>query len=341
MEAMIPVWVKQAIVLLSFLAFPGAVLAGYLGVRSKVWRLPAVLFLIGCLVFIYARFVEPQRLVTSVHEVELCGDGLPGNVRVAVASDFHIGIFPNAMPLQRIVKTVQQGQADLLLIPGDFTYHLDPEQFDEKFGALAELDIPVVAVMGNHDEGIPGPNLVRPLRASLERLGVRVLNPGAEVVQIRGKFLRIVGTRDYWAVQRDGEPVVGEAGPLDMATILLQHNPDMILEDGAGEFDLMVAGHTHGGQVLLPWITCHLTFACRTLRYGYADTPAGQLFVTSGTGMVSLPLRFGVPPKVDFLDLAISRCRADYIPDRIGPNLKKPGSGGKPKKPTSGLRRRS
>jgi predicted MPP superfamily phosphohydrolase len=63
--------------------------------------------------------------------------------------------------------------------------------------------------------------------------------------------------------------------------------------------------------VLLPGLTCALTFACDTLRYGQAETPSGRLFVTSGIGMTGLPLRFGVPPRIDLLTLELSQCRPE------------------------------
>jgi predicted MPP superfamily phosphohydrolase len=261
---------------------------------------------------LYARFIEPSLLLTNRHEVTLCGKGLPGTLTAAVLSDTHHGIFGNAVPMDRLVRRLRALSPDLVLMPGDFTYYPNPDDLPGIVAPLAGVGAPVYAVMGNHDVGLPGPDYTEPLTAALEAAGVTVLNPGTAVFSKNGKYVRIAGLRDLYQVEETGLPL-GVPEPSALPTIYLQHNPDLIVEwpevaEGLGRFDLMVAGHTHGGQVYLPGITCWLTFACDTLRYGYADNPAGKLFVTSGTGMVALPIRFGAPPVIDLLDIRIDRC---------------------------------
>lgn len=302
---------KMALVWLSYLLFPVAAILTRQVMIGTRFKILSALILIPTTLLIYARFIEPQRLTVKEHKIEVCGGGLPGNLRAAVASDFHIGIFPNAPSMNRVVYRIHQQQPDLLLIPGDFTYHLKADEFDKVFEPLGALGIPVYAVMGNHDVGLPGEAVGEELTRALERHNVTVLNPGEATFSKDGKFLRIVGFRDLWESEQRPEGL----GPIPkrdrMPTIYLQHNPDMIKEAALGSFDLMVAGHTHGGQVLLPGITCAMTLACDTLRYGYEDTPVGKLFVTSGTGMVGLPIRFGVPPRIDILNIELDRCREE------------------------------
>ena len=270
----------------------------------------AAVALVPSLLAVYAYWIEPRMLTVKRYDVEVCGGGLPGTVRAVVVADTHLGAFANAVSMDRIAARLARLAPDLVLMPGDFTYHPDAEALPELMAPLGALDVPVYAVMGNHDVGMPGPDYTGPLTAALEAAGVTVLNPGEVVFSAQGKYLRVVGLRDLWEAEERGLPlgVPEEASP--MATVLLEHNPDTALRGDLGRYELMVAGHTHGGQVYIPGVTCALTFACDTLRYGYADSPAGKLFVTQGTGMTGLPIRFMAPPRIDVLDIAISRCPA-------------------------------
>ena len=78
------------------------------------------------------------------------------------------------------------------------------------------------------------------------------------------------------------------------------------------DVDLFLAGHTHGGQIHLPGLTCRLfRRACRVARYDLVEEDGALLFVTSGTGMVGLPMRFLVPPRIDVLNVSWSACGGD------------------------------
>ena len=292
-----------------FLSLPlAAVLTASLLTGRRPWLMAAAL--IPTLLATYAYHVEPRLLTVREHAVSLCGGGLPGTLRAGVVSDTHLGRFANAMPMDRIAARLSRLDLDLVLVPGDLTYHPKPDELPELMAPLGALDLPVYAVMGNHDVGLPGPDLTGPTTDALEAAGVTVLYPGEAVFEGQGKYLRIAGLRDLYQVEYRDVPLGAPEERSPMATILLEHNPDAVLRSELGPYDLMVAGHTHGGQVYIPGLTCALTFACDTLRYGYLDSPAGKLFVTSGTGMVGLPVRFAVPPRIDVLDLQITRCPA-------------------------------
>lgn len=309
MDPIVPVVFKQAIFWLSFLYFPAAGALLWWIFRQQQGRIAAAFLFVGLSVLAYARFVEPRLLLVASHDVEICGEGLPGTLRAAVVADFHLGIFPNAVSVERVVARLNREDPDLVLIPGDFTLHPKADDLDALFAGFGALNAPAYAVMGNHDVGLSGEDLSKPLTKVLRAHGVTVLNPGHAVFTAKGKYLRIVGQRDLWFSQETGMPLGPKARQQKLATIVLQHNPDTIKEPDAGTFDLMISGHTHGGQIFLPWVTCALTFACDTVRYGYKDSPAGKLFVTSGTGMTGLPMRLGVPPRIDMLNMTIDRCR--------------------------------
>lgn len=305
-------YIKLAIFYGSFLCFPALAYALYtIRSASGVGVIVRLVFVVGAIVFAYARFVEPRILLTRYHDVTLerCF-AKAGAMRFAVFSDTHNGLFKNAMPLDRIAKAVAAAKPDAVLIPGDFTYYLHPARIQETFQALSTLETPLLAVMGNHDIGYPGPDLSGPLTANLEIIGVEIIDNQSLTLVKGGERVEILGLSDLWG-NRQRLDLLLNAAP--HPRIVLTHNPaTMDVVPYKGVLDLMIAGHTHGGQIYLPYVTCTLfSFACRIERYGFADHRRGLVFVTSGTGMVDLPLRFAVPPRIDVLTVRYTKCEAE------------------------------
>lgn len=93
------------------------------------------------------------------------------------------------------------------------------------------------------------------------------------------------------------------------ARLVLAHNPASIPARRPREaVDPLIAGHTHGGQINIPLVPCALTSACRVTRYGLAQAERGSVFVTSGTGMVGLPMRLNAAPRIDVINLFWRAC---------------------------------
>ncbi|MDZ7628320.1 MAG: metallophosphoesterase [Parvularculaceae bacterium] len=293
----------------SYLYFPALALLIWLIVkRQGLARMMALLVLATLTVLAYARFVEPRMLVTREHDMSLerCM-AESGSVRIAVFSDTHIGAFGNAMPVARIARAVNAADADLVMIAGDFTYWLAPEKFGAAFAALGEFDAPVFAVMGNHDVGLPGPDVGAPLSEALALIGVNVLDDAVTTIEIDGQPVELAGLSDLWA-DKQKLMLLEKRGPVPR--LVLTHNPATIRTLLPRQsVDLMVSGHTHGGQINIPFVTCAmLPSMCRLTLAGLKDTERGPVFVTTGTGMVGLPMRFNAVPRVDVLDVRWTAC---------------------------------
>lgn len=308
-------YLKLAIFYASWLYFPMAalLLAGIL--RGPARRKAVFLVLLLPLTILaYARFIEPrllQRVETAI-ALERCV-AEAGSVRIALLSDIHAGLFPSAVSPARLAAAIRKIRPDLVMIAGDSVYFLDPRRFDDVFRPLGGTGAPVYAVLGNHDVGIPGPDVGAELAASFERVGVRVID-NARVENAAGG-VEIIGLSDRWqGRQRLGLLVPASAAP----RIVLTHNPKTV--DNLGDdmrLDLLLAGHTHGGQIFLPVLTCRLIdIACAPVRRGYAEVKGRQLFVTSGVGMVGLPARFLVPPRIDVLNVVFRACGDEDETDR-------------------------
>ncbi len=255
----------------------------------------------------YARFVEPRILVTHHETLILPGASATSPaIRIALFGDPHIGIFGHAMTIDRITRRINKEDVDAVFLAGDLTYHPDPDDIPEAFSALSELDAPLFVVFGNHDVGFPGQDLTDPLMAALQSSGAQIVHNRALDVEIDGNPLIVAGASDLWQRRQDFSFSNDRAG--EGPVLLLTHNPDtarVVPESFA--YDLMLAGHTHGGQIRLPWI--YKRFVPTTWAFDkelhHFPTPAGDrlVYVTSGTGMVGLPMRLLMPPRIDILTL--------------------------------------
>lgn len=300
-------FVSLAIFYASYLYFIAAPAALWIAVKNRGARRYAVAFFLIATVFAYSRFVEPRILLTAEHDVELfdCFE-TSGAFRTTVFSDTHNGIFGNAVSIERIAKAVNATKPDFVLVAGDYVYFLHPDRFEEKFAALGEITAPVFAVLGNHDLGLPGPDLSAQLNEKLSALGVRMIDN--EAVKFAGaKYdIELVGLSDEWAGQQDLSLVETLQ---ERPRLVLTHHPETIfLFRPPLNLDMHIGGHTHGGQIQLPLITCWVTKICGNHAYGLRNYYGVQNFTTSGTGMVGLPMRFRVPPRIDVLNVRYNAC---------------------------------
>lgn len=265
--------------------------------RERRGRWLIVLLLAGCLLFAWARFVEPQRI--RVQETTLTGTG--ARARLVLVSDIHLGVYKNSRYLQRLVDRINAQQADAVVIAGDFTYEPDGKSLQQMFAPLAELHLPTYAVLGNHDQQAPGPDIDAELRSALATHNVRVIE--GETVAVRG--FRLAGLGDRWANKDD--PGFLAALPSTSPTLVLTHNPDSAINLDPDQSALVLAGHTHGGQIRIPWLYKRVIPS----QYGFdrgeqlLRTPHGavRVYTTVGTGEIGLPMRLFNPPTIDVLDL--------------------------------------
>lgn len=254
--------------------------------------------LLGCAVIAWARFIEPQRLV--VRETVL---GRECGAQVALISDIHFGKFTRADDLQRLIDRLNTLPIDAVLVAGDWTFG-PPHDLAKTFAPLRQIKYPVFGVLGNHDEQMPGPPLAEELREALRAANVQL---------VESRYLplgrcTLAGIGDVYAGLADTHLRHMEIDPPAAPTarrVLLTHNPDAAIRMTPGTAALVLAGHTHGGQVHIPLVTTQMLK--RNNRGGFQQglytLPHARVFVTPGVGMDLLPFRFLVPPTIDVLSL--------------------------------------
>lgn len=264
---------------------------------QDIWQ--ALPMLLLTVFLIYARFIEPQLLVVRHTPVRLHDSApLQDPLKVAVLADIHIGLFSGRVSqLRRIVNLVNLQQPDFIVISGDWTYEPSRQLIDD-LNILSGFDAPAYSVPGNHDEQIPGPPIQQLLKEGLE---------AANIVPIEGKIIemneiRLIGVGDLWAGKADMQAM--PELPQDKPWLILAHNPDTVAQVPNLPYrPLMLSGHTHGGQLELPWLTDYVLSRVSLLGFkkGLYQVKNAQVFVTVGTGLVGLPLRFRAPPTIDIL----------------------------------------
>lgn len=257
----------------------------------------------------YARFVEPSWIVVTRKKVHV--RGIHG-LRIAVVGDFHVGPHKQARFVERAVATVNALRPDLVLLVGDFLF--DHASDVSHVAPLKGLRAPlgVFAVLGNHDSGAHGKHATPTEHDRsddvvnfLTPLGVTFLRNRSVAVEFRGHHVRVAGTDDVWMKTHDLAEALADI-PADTPTILLTHNADTVLDAAAHRADLVVSGHTHGGQVRLPFYGS-LTALPQKLNkkfdrglFPLSDTCT--LAITHGIGETFLPLRFFARPEVLLLE---------------------------------------
>lgn len=269
---------------------------------AGIWVCVPLLLIATLLVFGLAEAIRPP----AIREMSVGFAKWPGgepSLRIALLSDIHLG--NRAMSLARlrtIVGKVNDAQPDLVLIAGDFVAGRTPESgmnlAPDLRAPLAGLRsrLGTVAVLGNHDYWTSPASI----RTALEAAGVTVLENRA----VRRGPLTIVGIGDGFSSHSDVQKALAAAGELGGIPLVLTHSPDIVHQLRSG-LPLMLAGHTHCGQVVLPLVGPVITRSPfqhwrklydPKLRCGAVWVKGRLVIVTAGLGSGTSPIRVGAPP---------------------------------------------
>lgn len=265
---------------------------------------PLVLFMLGGT--LYPTIIEP--LWFDVENVVVKLPRLPrsfSGFRLAQISDIHAG--EQWMPghLDTVIEKLIAAKPDIIAITGDFVYS-SPAMTDEILSltevALTKLSshFPVYAVMGNHDYWWG----VERIRSALSRANIIELNNRSHTLSRDDAFLHICGVDDIYERKDDLDTVLSQL-PEDGCAILLAHEPDFADTSAAtGRFDLQISGHSHGGQVVIPFVG-PIVLPRHARKYPTGMYQVGDMiqYTNRGLGMVFPYVRFMCRPEVTLFTL--------------------------------------
>lgn len=273
--------------------------------RGFLQFLLGALFLTGLLLALWAGWLEPSSLRLSSYTVPQPSPALKG-LRIAVISDLHGGApYIDAAKIDQVVAMTNAARPDLVLLTGDYVItrvvggrHMPIETIAAHLKNL-HARLGVYAVLGNHDRWEDSDRIGAALRrvgiVDMENTGLRLAAPYGGVT--------LVGIGDRHS--RGADPAKAMAGVIGTA-LCFTHSPDIfpVLPPACA---LTIAGHTHGGQVRLPFVdrpaVAWVSRFDQRYAIGLIREDGRTLFVSPGIGTSGLPLRFGVPPEISLLTL--------------------------------------
>lgn len=252
----------------------------------------------------YSLLVEPFWLELTRPRIHV--RGLPPALegfRIALLTDMHAGAGTPLWLIRRACRMAMREQPDLIALTGDFAAD-DAPDFGESIGALAGLDAPygVYAVPGNHDFAVGIESWHRQIGAHPV---IQDLTNRARTLDVDGARFCVAGVDDL----AEGSPTLARLPPPEERdfTLVLAHEPSQAerARRGYDAVDLIVSGHTHGGQVRLPWVGALANPARAPSLYeeGLRRRPWTQVYTSRGVGTVHLPIRFLCRPEVAVLQL--------------------------------------
>jgi predicted MPP superfamily phosphohydrolase len=260
------------------------------------------IYLVGLVVCGYGVLIRRRFFVIRRIEVPITGlDAAFDGYRIVQLSDMHIGAMTPRSWGERWVRAANRLAPDLTVVTGDMVtngieFHHD---IADIVGGLEAKD-GVFVSMGNHDYFGEG----EPLATLITERGARVLRNEGLVLEREDGKLYLAAIDDTWTRRDDMDRALSER-PEGMRTVLMSHDPDRFREAAKRDVDLVLSGHTHGGQIALPFFAEHVTLSRLTHHYHLGVYNKGQstLYVHPGLGTTGPPIRLGVAPAIAIITL--------------------------------------
>lgn len=254
----------------------------------------------------YGRFVEPFWLQTNEIDLRIPGlDPRLEGLRILHLTDFHLC---RRIPASHIIRSIDRGKhlgCDLIALTGDFV-HAGFRHVEEIAAIVSKLSAPlgVYAVLGNHDYSIRvyggrprHPLLAEAVEGALRQRGIIVLKNEHRMIEFRGAPIAMAGVCDLWSGEADLASTLRGISP-DVPRIVMAHNPWTIDQAEGRRCDLMLSGHTHGGQIEFALLGTRLLDRFKNrLAAGLYYHDSGYLYVNKGIGY-TVRFRFQVRPEV-------------------------------------------
>ncbi|CAD7848962.1 MAG: hypothetical protein [Olavius algarvensis Delta 4 endosymbiont] len=264
---------------------------------------------LGLLAFMFTR-----RDNLAVETVRLNYPNLPpvfNDYRITQISDLHASFWVGEDYLMRVVERVNQLDKDLVVVTGDIITGA-VNDFWKKWLPISSHDYTAMvarvlgnlkagkklAVLGNHDQW-DGLDTEKRLVAELEKVGIQFLRNTSTPVVRGQETIHIAGIDDVW-FSHDLPGSLRDI-PIEQFKILLSHSPDIMTDiNKKMGIDLTICGHTHGGQLAIPYLTHHFMPIDNPARYmaGLVKEDHGYTYVNRGIGTLVFPFRLGAPPEI-------------------------------------------
>ena len=221
--------------------------------------------------------------------------------RVVHLTDLHLGPIVSSAFIEHVIEKANKLKPDIIVCTGDYVQGRDSKkEINTVWPILAKLQAKhgVYSVLGNHDHWASAAKSLE----WLQRTGQSLLHTCRAIYKDKERII-IGGAGDYWEDKLMIDKCFSSTDEGD-CRILLTHNPDSVDTKFDTPLSLILSGHTHGGQVSIPFYGPPV-LPVKNKRYssGLIKTPKGNLFISKGIGCVAYPVRFNCAPEIALLDL--------------------------------------
>lgn len=221
--------------------------------------------------------------------------------KIVQISDLHAGDRIDRAQLERVVAAVNEQQPDLVVITGDHVSRI-PKQHIELLDVLSDLHPRdrTLSVLGNHDVY----NDPAPIRAAIKKAGITLLENSVYTIERGTAKLNIAGVGDVFAREDKLAETMAQL-PAAGAAIMLAHEPDFADETAAtGRFGLQLSGHSHGGQVRIPFYDGYLPELAQKYPIGRYQVGKMIQYTNRGIGTIKIYVRFNCRPEISVFTLS-------------------------------------
>ncbi|MEF9951996.1 MAG: metallophosphoesterase [Clostridium sp.] len=263
------------------------------------------IILLGVGLFCYSTYIEPNLLVTNTVNL---GDKDGAKLRVVQFTDTQLGDFYDLDMLEKAVSKINAADPDIVVFTGDLIDNASKYNYKDQIAPILskiKAKVGKYAIYGNRDYG---GGAVRYYKDIMNESGFKVLKNSSDVIEFKGKRIRILGSDDALL----GKPAVKSATKGIQESdynILLTHEPDIADRYADYPIDLALAGHSHGGQVYIPF---YGPIKKNTLSekyykgmYTMDNKYETKLYVNTGLGNTKVPFRFMNIPNVTLFNISL------------------------------------
>lgn len=262
-----------------------------------------IVILIGIIGFSYS-YYEARNL--RVKKYDFVHTEIPDSFvdkKILFISDIHCNKYYTPKDVAQLVSLSNSLQPDIVILGGDYT-DADTTYSTPFFEEVSKLKAPlgIYSVFGNHDYW----ENIDIIKAGMNECGFKICDNSSYWIHEGSDSIKIGGVGDMWEDEQILENTTHDISSNDFC-ILLSHNPDFVEDIGDSKVDLMLSGHTHGGQVTIFGLYApimpaawkpHLKNTGQKYRYGWKRVGETSLYITTGVGMGTFPFRFFAPPEI-------------------------------------------
>ncbi|MEG2108735.1 MAG: metallophosphoesterase [Clostridium sp.] len=263
--------------------------------------------ILAVLIAIYATCIERNLLIAEKHNLQLNNNDNE-SLKVVQFTDTQLGEFYSIYQLEKAVHKINEQNADIVVFTGDLIDNAASyEDINKVAGVLSKIkcNIAKYAIYGNHDYG---GGAVRYYNNIMTKGGFTVLKNDNDRIKFKGKYINIFGADDGLLGNNDIKNTMGNINESDI-NILLLHEPDLADKYSKYPIDLILSGHSHGGQVYIPFygplVKNTLSEKYTKGFYDLQNKRKTKLYVNSGLGNTKAPFRFFNIPQVSTFNIKI------------------------------------